>query len=63
MPTAITGMLTGISGKQLVVQGKNYYMSYRNRELSTKVHEKALEKVMHGSVNKYFDVTPIGRVI
>jgi len=27
------------------------------------VHQEALDKVMHGSVNKYFDVTPIGRVL
>ena len=38
-------------------------MSYRNRELGTKVHQIALDKIMHGSVNNYFDVTPIGRVI
>lgn len=38
-------------------------MDYRNRNLGTKVHGMALDKVMHGSVNKYFDVTPVGRVI
>ena len=38
-------------------------MSYRDRELSLKVHEMALDNVLHGSVNKYFDITPIGRVV
>ena len=38
-------------------------MDFRNRNLGTKVHQFALHKVMHGSVNKYFDVTPVGRVI
>ena len=63
MPQAIQDMLVGTGAKQLVVQGKSYYMGYRSRELGSKVHEQALDKVMHGSVNKYFDVTPIGRVI
>ena len=56
-------MLVGTASKQLIIQGKSYYMGYRNRELGTKVHKMALDKVMHGSVNKYYDVTPIGRVI
>ena len=38
-------------------------MQYRSRELGTKVHKMALGKVMHGSVNNYFDVTPIGRIL
>ena len=31
--------------------------------MSTKVHAASLEKIMHGSMNKYYDVTPIGRVV
>ena len=63
MPQNIKDLLIGTATKQAVVQGKQYYMGYRNRKLGTLVHSKALEKVMHGSVNEYFDVTPIGRVI
>ena len=56
-------MLVGTAGKEALVQGKNIYVSYRNPDLGVKVHSEALEKVMHGSVNKYFDVTPVGRII
>ena len=56
-------MLIGTGLQQTVMQGKSYFMAQRSREMGTKVHANALDKVMHGSVNKYFDVTPIGRVI
>lgn len=63
MPKAVKEILGGTAGKQFIEQSKGIYMDYRNRELSAKVHKHALGKVMHGSVNKYFDVTPVGRVI
>ena len=63
MPHAIKSILGATTLRMAVIEGKSIFMSYRNRELGTKVHGMALDKVMHGSVNKYFDVTPIGRVI
>ena len=63
MPHAVKEMLIGTVSKKTITQGKSMYVSYHNREMGTKVHKQALQKVMHGSVNEYFDVTPIGRVI
>lgn len=63
MPKAMKDILGATAGKELLSEGKKYAMDYRNRNLGTKVHAMALDKVMHGSVNKYFDVTPVGRVI
>ena len=63
MPTAMKEILVATAGKEILGQGKKYQMDYRNRNLGTKVHQVALDKVMHGSVNKYFDVTPVGRVV
>ena len=42
---------------------KSYvYEIYRRRNARV-VHKSALTKVMQGSINKYFDITPIGRVL
>jgi len=62
-PKALKDILLGTFAKKVLTQSKNIYLSHRNREIGTKAHSQALEKVMHGSVNEYFDITPIGRVI
>ena len=38
------------------------YEIYRRRNAKI-VYKSALTKVMQGSINKYFDITPIGRVL
>ena len=42
---------------------KSYVNEVYRRRNAKKVHQSALTKVMQGSVNKYFDITPIGRVL
>jgi hypothetical protein len=39
---------------------KQFIYDMFKREISRKAHALALNKVVHGSVNRYFDITPIG---
>ena len=63
LPTALKEIVVGTTSQRVIDEGKDMYMSYRNRELGSRVHATALDKVMHGSVNQYFDVNPVGRII
>ena len=63
MPKAVKDILVGSIGNQIIPKAINLYTNYKGREVMKTVHKEALDKVMHGSINNYFDVTPVGRVI
>ena len=52
-----------ILAQTLYSEIKSYVYDIYRRRQAKKVHQSALTKVMQGSINKYFDITPIGRVL
>ena len=54
--------VVGIVAYEALKQARKSYIDACSRKLGSKAHKIALSKVLHGSVAKFFETSPIGRI-